>query len=285
MHVHMDVQYRCSNKTKEERIRVLFGGIDIGSLTGKAVIMDYDEIISSAIIRVKRNPVLTSELVYLEALDKVHLKPEDINYCIGTGYGRERIPYIKKSLSEISCHGKGANFLNNEVRSVIDVGGQDCKVISINENGELVDFRMNEKCAAGTGRYLEIMAELLGLSLTELGAISLKSKTPIALSSVCSIYAQSEVLNYISRKIKKQDIAAGINHAMAQRVHKMTEKIALSPKYTITGGVAKNVGVVHSLERFMNVQFQPLSVDSQLIGALGAAVFAKSYIKCNKSAK
>ena len=181
---------------------MLFGGIDIGSLTGKAVIMDGDKIISSSIIQVKRNPVLTSELVYTESLNKINLKPEDIDYCVGTGYGRERIPYINKSLSEISCHGKGANFLNNEIRSVIDVGGQDCKVISINGKGELIDFRMNEKCAAGTGRYLEIMAELLGLSLTEIGTLSLKSKSPISISSVCSIYTQSEVLNYISRNSK-----------------------------------------------------------------------------------
>ncbi len=259
--------------------RLLFGGIDIGSLTGKAVIMEDTKILSSAIIQVKRNPVLTSELVYLEALNKVNLKPENIEYCVGTGYGREQIPYINKSLSEISCHGKGANFLNNEIRSVIDVGGQDCKVISIDGNGELLDFRMNEKCAAGTGRYLEIMADLLGLSLSELGQLSLKSKSPISISSVCSIYTQSEVLNYISRKIKKQDIAAGINYAMAKRVEKMTEKISLHPKFTVTGGVAKNVGVVKSLESLMNVEFQPLAVDSQLIGSLGAAVFAKSYVK------
>jgi len=256
---------------------LLFGGIDIGSLTGKAVIMEGDEIISSSIILVKRNPVLTSELVYTEALSKLNLTPDDINFCVGTGYGRERIPFINKSLSEISCHGKGANFLNNDIKSVIDVGGQDCKVISIDQKGELVDFRMNEKCAAGTGRYLEIMADLLGLSLTELGTISLKSKSPIALSSECSIYAQSEVLNYISRKIKKQDIAAGINYAMAKRVQKMTEKISLSPEFAITGGVAKNAGVVKNLETLLNLNFQPLSVDSQLIGALGAAIFAQSY--------
>ncbi len=279
MLVHMGVHYLCLIINVGGMIRLLFGGIDIGSLTGKALIMENNEILSSAIIRVKRNPVLTSELVYLEALNKVNLKPENVNYCVGTGYGREKIPYIDKSLSEISCHGKGANFLNNEIRSVIDVGGQDCKVISINEYGELIDFRMNEKCAAGTGRYLEIMAELLGLSLTELGTISLKSKTPISLSSVCSIYAQSEVLSYISRKIKKQDIAAGINFAMAKRVQKMTEKISLTPKFTITGGVAKNIGVVKNLESLMGVQFQPLRVDSQLIGALGASIFAKSYGK------
>ena len=274
----MDVQFYHTINMVGGVIRLLFGGIDIGSLTGKTVIMQDNEILSSAIIRVKRNPVLTSEIVYLKALDMVNLKPENINYCVGTGYGREKIPYINKSLSEISCHGKGANFLNSDIRSVIDVGGQDCKVISINKEGELVDFRMNEKCAAGTGRYLEIMAELLDLSLTELGTLSLKSKSPIALSSVCSIYAQSEVLNYISRKIKKQDIAAGINTAMAKRVHKMTEKISLTEKYTITGGVAKNIGVVKSLERLMNIEFQPLSIDAQLIGALGAAIFAKSYI-------
>ena len=275
----MDVHFHYSIELRRMRFKLLFGGIDIGSLTGKAVIMKEDEIISSSIIQVKRNPVLTSELVYTDALNKINLTPDDIDYCVGTGYGREKIPFIKKSLSEISCHGKGANFLNKNTHSVIDVGGQDCKVISINSDGELLDFRMNEKCAAGTGRYLEIMAELLGLSLTELVTLSLKSKSPISISSVCSIYTQSEVLNYISRKIKKHDIAAGINYAMAKRVQKMTEKISLSPEYTITGGVAKNIGVVKSLESLMNVEFQPLAVDSQLIGALGAAVFAKSYMK------
>ena len=165
---------------------MIFGGIDIGSLTGKALLLEDDKIASSAIIQVKRNPVLTSKLVYTEALDKINLKPEDVDYCVGTGYGREKIPFIQKSLSEISCHGKGAYMLNPKIRTIIDIGGQDCKVICLDTSGDLKDFIMNEKCAAGTGRYLEIMAELLNLSLDDLGKISLKARTPIVMSSTCS---------------------------------------------------------------------------------------------------
>ncbi|MFX0102301.1 MAG: acyl-CoA dehydratase activase [Candidatus Hodarchaeota archaeon] len=237
--------------------------------------LENDSIIASAIIQVKKNPVLTSKLVYNEALDKIGLKPGDIDFCVGTGYGREKIPFIQKSLSEISCHGKGAYMLNPDIRTIIDIGGQDCKVISLDKTGDLKDFIMNEKCAAGTGRYLEIMAGLLNLSLDDLGKISLKAKTPIVMSSVCSIYAQSEVLQYISKKTRKEDIAAGINKAMAERVIMMTKKKVLEPDYTISGGVAKNIGVVRSMEKILGIKFIKLPVDSQLVGALGAAYFAK----------
>lgn len=254
---------------------MLYAGIDIGSLTGKAVVINDSEIVASAIIRVKRNPVLTSKLVYKTALDQAKISMEDIKFCVGTGYGRERISYADKTLSEITCHGTGAYLLDNSVRTIIDIGGQDCKVIRLDPNGSMKDFIMNDKCAAGTGRYLEIMAELLNLSLDELGRISEESKSPIKMSSVCSIYAQSEVLNYISKNIKKKDIAAGINRAMAERVLNLTKKLVLKPKYAISGGVAKNIGVVKNLESLLKTEFVQLRVDSQLIGALGAAHIAK----------
>lgn len=253
-----------------------FAGIDIGSLTGKVVILKDNDIFSSAIVRVKRNPVLTSEIVYEQALKNANLQEGEIKYCVGTGYGREKIPYADKTLSEITCHGTGAFQLDSSIRTIIDIGGQDCKVIRLDDNGELKDFIMNDKCAAGTGRYLEIMADLLHLSLDELGTISLKSKNAIRMSSVCSIYAQSEVLNYISKNLKTQDIAAGINRAMAERVFSMTKKIVLKPSFTISGGVAKNKGVVKSLEALLHASFVKLPVDSQLIGALGAAFIAKA---------
>ena len=182
---------------------------------------------------------------------------------------------MNKTLSEISCHGRGAFVINPEIRSIIDIGGQDCKVISLDNDGGLKDFRMNEKCAAGTGRYLELMAELLNLTLTDLGLLSLKSKSSIKMNSVCSIYAQSEVLKHISRKAKKQDIAAGINVAMAERVFVMTRKMSLKSKYLISGGVAKNIGVVKNLETMMGIRFEESDQDPQIIGALGAAHFAK----------
>nr|MDO8118695.1 acyl-CoA dehydratase activase [Candidatus Sigynarchaeota archaeon] len=253
----------------------MFCGIDIGSLTGKVVILDGDRVVSSEIVNVKRNPLLTSTLVYNQALEKGGLRPGDIAFCVGTGYGREKIPFVQKSLSEISCHGKGAYMLDARVRTIIDIGGQDCKVITLNNGGDLKDFVMNEKCAAGTGRYLEIMAGLLHVTLDDLGKMSLKAKTPVTMNSVCSIYAQAEVLQYISKKARKEDIAAGINQAMAERVVLMAKKMSLQPEFTITGGVAKNAGVVKNVERLLGIKLVALPFDSQLVGALGAAYFAK----------
>lgn len=257
-------------------------GIDVGSLTGKAVILEDGKILSSAVIHVKRNPIVTSTEVYNLALGKLGLKLDDIAFCVGTGYGREKIPFAQKSLSEISCHGKGAHSCNSAIRTIIDVGGQDCKVITLDDRGDLKDFAMNEKCAAGTGRYLELMAALLNLSLDELGNISLKSRTPITLTSVCSIYAQAEILQFISQKARKEDVAAGINKAMAERVSSMTKKLILQEKMAVTGGVAKNQGVVQNLEHILGIKFTPLPVDPQIIGALGAAYIAQESLKSRK---
>jgi predicted CoA-substrate-specific enzyme activase len=266
-----------------EGINMKFGGIDIGSLTGKTVIIEDSKIISSKIIEVKRNPILTATRVYEDALNHINLKPSDIDFCVGTGYGREKIPFAMKTISEISCHGKGAYILDSSIRTIIDIGGQDCKIIILDNKGDLADFVMNEKCAAGTGRYLEIMAKLLNLSLDELGTISLKSKSAVFMSSMCSIYAQTEVLKYISKKAKKEDIAAGINKSMAERVLLMTKKLRMQANYTMSGGVAKNRGVVENLEKMLNIKFLQLPIDSQLIGALGAAYFAQEYYNKSRS--
>jgi len=254
---------------------VKYAGIDIGSLTGKAVIIEDGRILSSEVVYVKRNPVQTSEEVYRQALARINLAPGDIAFCVGTGYGREKIPFANKTLSEISCHGKGAHSCDRAIRTIIDVGGQDCKVITLDETGSLKDFMMNEKCAAGTGRYLELMADLLGLTLDELGTISLKARTPIQLTSICSIYAQAEVLQLISQKSRKEDIAAGVNSAMAERTAALARKLVLREKMAVTGGVAKNKGVVQNLERILGIKFTPLPVDPQIIGALGAAYIAQ----------
>ncbi len=260
---------------------MISSGIDIGSLTGKAVILDDNDIIASEIIRVKRNPVLTSTLVYKAVLEKAGLKKNDINFCVGTGYGREKIPFINKSISEISCHGKGAFKLDETIRTIIDIGGQDCKIIQIDDKGDLLDFRMNDKCAAGTGRYLELMAEILGLTLDELGTKSLSSHSPIVINSTCSIYAQSEVLHYISKKAKIKDITAGINRAMAERVVLMAKKIkaTLEPSFVLSGGVAKNKGVVQELQRILGMKFQSINIDPQLVGALGAAFIGQENLE------
>ena len=257
-------------------------GIDIGSLTGKIVILNREsEILAQKVIHVKKLPVHTVNALMEDALPKVGLKDtSEITYCIGTGYGRRKIPLANETISEITCHGTGAHHILPSVRTVIDIGGQDCKIIRLDAQGNLKNFIMNEKCAAGTGRYLEIMAETLGLSLDELGPLSLKAKNPFALASKCSIYARQEVMQLISDGIKKPALAAAISKAMAERVINLTEKIGLEPDIAISGGVAKNIGVVSNMERMIGTKFKQFSVDPQIIGALGAALIAKkAYLK------
>ena len=257
-------------------------GIDIGSLTGKAVIVnDAVEILAQKVIYVKKLPKYTVEALLEDVLPQVGINDiADVTYCVGTGYGRRKIPLAHETLSEITCHGTGAHHLLPSVRTVIDIGGQDCKVIRLNDQGHLKNFIMNEKCAAGTGRYLEIMAETLDISLDELGSLSLKSKTPVSLASKCSIYSRLEVMQLISDGIKKPALAAAINKAMADRVINLAAKVGLEADIAVSGGVAKNIGVVSNMERMIGTKFKPFPVDPQIIGALGAALVAKkAYLK------
>ena len=258
---------------------MIFAGIDIGSLTGKCVLLEWEDIKASKVIRVKKTPVETARRVFDIVLEESGINEEDVSYIVSTGYGRDNISFSNKSLTEISAHGIGAHFLLPSVRTIIDIGGQDCKVISIDRTGKLIEFGMNEKCSAGTGRYLEIMADMLNISLTELGTLSLKSKTPINIKSTCSIYAQAEVLQYISSGVKKANITSGINKAMAERVFSMTRRIKVKKEVVISGGVAKNVGVVQYLEDMIGLDFIKMPVDPQIVGALGAAVIAKKRFK------
>lgn len=252
-------------------------GIDIGSLTGKAVIIsEKDEIKTYKIIRVKKLPIKTVKALLDIVLPKVNIeKIDDVTYCVGTGYGRRKIPLANKTMSEITCHGIGAHHVVSSLRSVIDIGGQDCKVIRLDEKGNLKNFIMNEKCAAGTGRYLELMAETLNVDLEELGPISLKSKSPISIQSKCSLYAQFEVISLLGEGYKKPDLAAGINKAMAERVINLANKVGIELDVAVSGGVAKNVGVVKNMEEILGIKFKELPVDPQIIGALGAALIAK----------
>ena len=254
---------------------MIVAGCDVGSLTAKAVIMRDGEILSSEIIGVRPKPEQSAKDVMDKALQKAHLALEDIDYCISTGYGRERIPFAKDNISEISCHGKGAHWLIPSVRTVIDVGGQDCKVIRVDANGKLQNFIMNDKCAAGTGRFLEVMAKTLGIRLDEIGPLSLRAKNPVAITSMCSIYAQTEVASSIARGADQCDLAAGITRAMAERVNSLAMRVGVEEDVVITGGVAKNIGVVKSLEGMLRVNTKKVNVDPQIVGALGGALFAK----------
>ena len=259
---------------------MIVAGCDVGSLSGEAVIMDDDKIIAYDIMRVRPRPEQTAREAMDRALAAAHLTLEDIDYCVSTGYGREKIPFADSSISEISCHGRGAHWADPEVRTVIDIGGQDCKVIRVDKFGYMADFTMNDKCAAGTGRFLEGMAKVLGVELDELGPMSLDAASPVSITKTCTVLAQFDVMCMINDGKESSDIAAGINRAMAERISKMTKKVGIRDKVTITGGVAKNSGVVAGLTDVLGREIVELEgIDPQIVGALGAALFARERLE------
>ncbi len=254
---------------------MITAGCDVGSLTAKAVIMKDNEIISSCIAGVRATPVESSRMVMDEALRLCGLQLSDLQSVCSTGYGRYDIPFSRMNMSEISCHGRGAVWADGSIRTIIDIGGQDCKVILVDEKGMTRNFVMNEKCAAGTGRSLEILSRNIGAELQELGPLSLKARRKhIVITNKCSIFMELEVMKLLFRNVKIAEIAYGINASVAKRVAAMAGAFTLEDNICITGGVSKNVGVVSVLEKILKKKFKPLPVDAQLMGAIGAAVFA-----------
>jgi len=254
---------------------MITAGCDVGSLTAKAVILKDNQIISSFIAGVKSTPVASSKMVMDEVLRLSGLSLSDIDYICSTGYGRYDIPFSQMNMSEISCHGIGAFWADNSIRSIIDIGGQDCKVVCVDEKGMITNFVMNEKCAAGTGRCLEILAKNIGTEIQRLGDVSLKArKKHVVITNKCSIFMELEVMDLLYRDVKIPEIAYGINAAVAKRVAAMTQSLQIENNICITGGVSKNKGVVAVLENLLKKKFKPLPVDAQLMGAIGAAVFA-----------
>ena len=254
---------------------MIVAGCDVGSLTGKAVILKDGEILSHAIVPTTPKPERTAKNAMDMALENGNLTLEEIGYIVGTGYGRVKIPFANSEISELSCHGKGAHSFVPSIRTIIDVGGQDCKVIKVSKDGKILDFAMNDKCAAGTGRFLEVMAKTLELKLEELGPISLQSKNQAKITAQCSVFAETEVVSLMADGIEVPDIVAGINDAIASRIMSLVYRVGLEEDLTITGGVAKNIGVVAFLEKKLGIQAKKLPVDPQLMGALGAALTAK----------
>jgi predicted CoA-substrate-specific enzyme activase len=250
--------------------------VDVGSLTAEALIIDDSgNTLAATIIRVRPRPEQSAAEAFDRVLAESGLRRDQIDLCFSTGYGRDAISFSAKNISEISCHGRGAHHLLPAVRTIIDIGGQDCKGIRVDSDGHLHDFIMNDKCAAGTGRFLEMMARTLAVELAELGALALKSKKPLSLSSICTIFAEMEVLQLIYAGKKKKDIAAGIHAALARRIKALVGRVGLNGDICMTGGVSKNTGMVRLLEQELGVCFSAFSLDPQLIGALGAALFAR----------
>lgn len=263
---------------------MIVAGCDVGSLTSKAVILKDDKIIKSVIIKSKAKPGQSADEVMNQALAGAGLSMKDIAYCVGTGYGRDKISFVNEAITEIACHGKGAQWLVPSARTVLDIGGQDCKAMRLDAQGGMVKFTANDKCASGTGRFLEVMARVLGIGLADLGEMSLSSKAPITLASACTVWAQADVIQFLNNKVPIEDIAAGVNNAMASRMAVIVNNIGFEKDVVMTGGVAKNSGVVAALEKMLGIRIKRMiRADPQLAGAIGAALFAKEKAKGGKS--
>jgi len=254
--------------------KTLFAGLDVGSLSTKAVLLGTDGIISHCIIPTGANPRMAGEQAFENALASAGRDSDAVAFIVGTGYGRVNLPFASRTITELTCHAKGAHHLNRDVRTVIDIGGQDSKVIQVDSNGNMVDFVMNDKCAAGTGRFLEVMAKALELNLEEIGQCALQSQNPCSISNTCAVFAESEVISLLALGRDKKDIAAGLHLGVAQRVGNMAKRMGLNGEVAFVGGVAKNMGAKKALEDFLEIRFVSATLDPQLNGALGAAVLA-----------
>jgi predicted CoA-substrate-specific enzyme activase len=249
-------------------------GIDIGSLTAKTVILNgASEIVGKAVRLTGAVSEKAGKASFETALANAHLNAGNIHHIIGTGYGRKNIPYANGEVTEITCHARGAFFLLPEIRTIIDIGGQDSKVISVSADGKPKNFAMNDKCAAGSGRFLEVMANALETDLNEMGTLSLRSRKPVEISSMCTVFAESEVVSAVASGQDRADILAGIHRSIARRVGIMVDQVGCEAQVAMTGGVAKNIGVVHALEEQLDVKIL-IPEDPQIAGALGAALIA-----------
>ncbi len=255
-------------------------GIDSGSTSTDVVILDQNgKIKSTMIIPTGGGAMMSAEKSLAAAVEKAGIQEEDIVRIVTTGYGRAYIDSGDDSITEITCHAKGAHYLNPNVRTIIDIGGQDIKAISIDEHGAVTNFLMNDKCAAGTGRFLEMMARTLGLSLEEMSIKGLEWKENIVISSMCTVFAESEVVSLVAQNKNVADIIHGLNVSVASKVGALAARLSKKNpgEYMMTGGVAKNQGIIQVLEEKLGAKLY-ICDEAQLCGALGAALFA--YEKC-----
>lgn len=247
-------------------------GIDSGSTsTNAAIVSASGELVASEVIRTGARAGESARAVLGQVLAKAGLERDDLGLIVATGYGRVSVDFADVAVTEISCHGKGAWFFDPDVRTILDIGGQDSKAIRLEDNGEVADFAMNDKCAAGTGRFLEAMARTLECDITELGALSLSSKHEVEISSMCTVFAESEVIGLIANDVDKADIAHGVHVSIAGRAFSLLRRVGLEPAYMMTGGVANNPGVVAELERLIGARLR-ICDNPAIVGAVGAAV-------------
>lgn len=253
---------------------MITAGIDIGSITAKAAVLSAGRLLGGKVMFTGYNAKQAGRAVLDELIREIGMDRDEIHAIVATGYGRNSVEFADKAITEITCHGAGAHFIDPSVRFIIDIGGQDSKVIRIDENGRVLDFAMNDKCAAGTGRFLEVMARALEVDLDGFGDLSLKGENPSKISSICTVFAESEVISLISKGETRENMIAGIHESVASRVSALARRVGVTEPVMMTGGVAKNIGAVRALEIKLETVIR-VSPHAQVNGAIGAAVLAE----------
>jgi predicted CoA-substrate-specific enzyme activase len=248
-------------------------GVDVGSTQTKAVVLDERrEVAGRALIDTGANVSRAGERAFAEALAAAGLVREDVAFVVGTGYGRYKVTFGDTQVTEISCHARAAKHLFPGTRTVVDMGGQDAKGISVGDDGDVKDFVMNDKCAAGTGRFLASAAEALDIPLSDIGPISLRAISPVRLSTVCAVFVESDIMSYLAQGKSVEDVLGGVHSAIAARTIALVRRVGIEPEVTFTGGVSRNVGMVRALEDKLQMRLN-VSPESAYMGAIGAAIF------------
>ena len=269
---------------KWEDAKIITAGIDVGSVSSQAVIVADGEIFAYSNMRTGSDSPESAQNALKYALDGTGMPESRIDYCIGTGYGRVNVPMADRSITEIACHARGANFIyGNAVRTVLDVGGQDCKAIRCDEKGKVINFLMNDKCAAGTGRGMEVFADLLSVPIINVGERSFEVKEePAPVSSTCVVYAKTEATGLLRKGWEVNEVLAAYCSAMAERIYSLIERIGIEKEFAITGGMAKNRGVIDRLMKIIKLEPMKTEWDTQIAGALGGALFGYTLVQKGK---
>ncbi|HEV2386596.1 MAG TPA: acyl-CoA dehydratase activase [Candidatus Acidoferrales bacterium] len=258
-------------------------GVDVGSTQTKAVVIDEARRIAGrALMDTGANVVIAAERAFAEALGAAKVEEGEVEFVVGTGYGRYRVTFGNAQITEISCHARGAVHMFPATRTVIDMGGQDTKAIRVRASGEIVDFCMNDKCAAGTGRFLGAAASALDIPLQELGPTALRAERPVRISTTCTVFAESEVLSWVGKGKKIEDILQGVHQSIAARSIGLLRRVGVEEEITFTGGVARNIGMIEALEKGLGTKLN-VSGESHFIGALGAALFALDHVLAGRA--